>query len=325
MSSNNAKLEKTIVRCDVIGNSLVDRLDRVVCATSRSKTPLSISRATHTPIPLSSPLFTRIACDSTLDEAARAQLLLELVHLDVAWVGHRDTHWQKLEGMLAQRNIQRFAPLHFDQSIDQDDFENATAIELQLYGVPFAKPHKASVAYWAPQLPVELFRMEHLGKKVEAMRAMTIDHTAIGAALSSTSVYDDIRYLSDSGMDYVCLLADVTIDPANLARLGLSPLHSSVEMALKAVSDAGTGMKVLLAANLQTTEEMHSLLRTGITGVCMDAYLSSHQHTQVGQPKEAFSQFLSYANQSVSPYSWVKTVVSDLIQQLTDWDTYYGI
>lgn len=262
-----------------------------------------------------------------MTQAARAHFLAELSGFGIGWVGRsaeNSPKWERLSNDSIVDSPQRIASIDLDEPIDAAALAGASAIELQLYGVPFRSHSSSRRAKWTPSLPIEIFHFEQLSKKISALRMMSLGQAAIGAAVCPGAVYEDVRFLADSGCDYVCLLVDIQYELTRVGTRQLAPIEPCLELAFKAVKDAGSKIKILLAAELLTPDEMFRHLRSGVAAVCMDGYLARCKPEEPNQPKETFGSILNYAAPAVSAFAWLKPSISNLVQELDDWDEYAG-
>ena len=274
------------------------------------------------------PLFTRLLFDSTLTPVAREQFATAMNQFGLGWIGpqtHESTLTHNLHSELGNNTSpKRIAPLQFDEPIDVEAFQGAAAIEFQLYGLPFRSLPSSRRAKWTPSVPIEIFKFEQLAKKVECVRMLTQGRCVLGAAISPGSVYEDVRYMADSGFDYLCLLVDVQCDLSTTGSRQIATMQNTVELAFDAINDAGSSLKVLLSANLKSADEMFRYLQMGVAAVSIDGYLACHKPIETTQAKDSYSSILSYSTPAVSAFAWVGPTVSSLVMELADCAIYSG-
>jgi hypothetical protein len=274
------------------------------------------------------PLFTRLLFDSTLAPGVREHFTSAMKQYGLGWLGPRSNESPRTTDVHSESGNEtsptRMAPLQFDEPIDVEAFEGAAAVEFQLYGLPFRSLPSSRRAKWTPNLPIEMFEFEQLAKKVECVRMLTHGRCVVGAAISPGSVYEDVRYMADSGFDYLCLLVDVQCDLSPTGCQRLATMQNAVELALNAIQDAGSNMKILLSANLAIVDEMFLYLQMGVSAVSIDGYLASKKPIETAQPKDSYSSILSYSPPAVSAFAWVGPTVSSLVMQLEDCAIYAG-
>lgn len=278
---------------------------------------------------LDAPLFTRLTADAGLSQLAKRHLLSELNRFGIAWLGDalppvernsKETQTSSME------QLKRIAVLQLDQPIDVDSFQGAAAIELQLAGRPFQVLSNSRRSRWTPGLPVEITDFEQVAKRVEVLRVLGEGKCPIGAAVAPGAVYEDLRFLIDSGFDFLTLLVDVQFAMAAGSSLRLASLESTLEQSAKAVLDSGTKTKLLVSANLLDGVAMFRCLQLGASAVSIDAYLANAKPHEVAPAKETFGSVLSsyVPAAAVSSMAWVGQTMSELVEELRDCADYSG-
>ena len=197
---------------------------------------------------------------------------------------------------------------------------------MQLVGHPFQTLANSRRAKWTPGLPIDIADFEQLGKRVEVLRVVTGGKCPIGAAVCPGAVYEDLRFLVDSGFDFVTLLIDIQYEMAPTSRLRLAPLESTVEQSIKAIRDSGAKTKVLLSANLGDGLSMFRFLQMGVSAISIDAFLAQSKPKEVAPAKESFGSVLNaYVPATTgAAMSWVKPAMTQLIEELRDCAIYAG-
>ena len=275
-----------------------------------------------------SPLFTRLLFDSTLTPVARVQFTTAMNQFGLGWIGPRSNDSAPTTHVHSESDNdtspKRIAPLQFDEPIDVEAFEGAAAVEFQLYGLPFRSLPSSRRAKWTQSVPIEIFEFEQLAQKVECVRILTHGRCVLGAAISPGSIYEDVRYMADSGFDYLCLLVDVQCDLSPTGSRQLATIPNTVELALDAINNAGSKMKILLSANLRNADEMFRYLQMGVAAVSIDGYLASEKPIETAQAKDSYGSILSYSPPAASAFAWVGQTVSSLVMELSDCAIYAG-
>ena len=226
---------------------------------------------------LNPPLFTRLTSDASLSSRSQQLLLSELSGFGIAWLGNVVEPSGRTATGLSEdvsKSLQRISPLRIDEPVDAASFQNAAAIELQLVGLPFQTLVNSRRARWTPCLPIDISKFEQLGKKVEVLRVVSGGKSPIGAAVCPGAVYEDLRFLIDSGFDFITLLVDVQYEMSQRCSLRLVPLESTLEQSIKAVQDSGAKTKILVSANLFDGLQMFRCLQMGATAISIDAFLA---------------------------------------------------
>lgn len=279
-------------------------------------------------VTLDPPFFTRLTANAELSQNALSRLMVELRGFGIAWLGDaiESKDGTPKEDDAEESHLQRISPLHMDQPIDVVSFQDAAAIEMQLVGHPFQTLANSRRAKWTPGLPIDIADFEQLGKRVEVLRVVTGGKCPIGAAVCPGAVYEDLRFLVDSGFDFVTLLIDIQYEMAPTSRLRLAPLESTVEQSIKAIRDSGAKTKVLLSANLGDGLSMFRFLQMGVSAISIDAFLAQSKPKEVAPAKESFGSVLNaYVPATTgAAMSWVKPAMTQLIEELRDCAIYAG-
>ncbi len=318
---------QSTMRCE----SLLTRIDPLLQASTDSS---SLACRLNTgglsgDLTLDLPFFTRLTANAGLSQNAQRRLLTELKSFGIAWLGdalESNDRKPQESSELEFGDLPRFSPLQMDQPIDVVSFENAAAIELQLVGHPFQNLANSRRAKWTPGLPIDIADFEQLEKRVEVLRVVTGGKCPIGAAVCPGAVYEDLRFLIDSGFDFVTLLVDIQYEMSPASSLRLAPLEPTLEQSIKAVQDSGAKTKVLLAANLCDALPLFRCLQMGVSAVSIDAFLAHSKPKEVSPVKETFGSVLSTyvpANTGTA-LTWIHPAMTQLIEELRDCSIYAG-
>ena len=278
---------------------------------------------------LDPPFFTRLTTDAGLPQNTKRLLLSELSAFGIAWLGDsvdlrdnkpQDANWE------TRGEEHRISPIGIDQPIDVESFRHCSAIELQLFGLPFQTLANSRRARWTPALPIDLSDFEQMEKKIGAIRVIAGGNCPIGAAVGPGAVYEDLRFLIDSGFDFITLLVDVQYALSLKSTLQLAPMELAVEQAIKAVQDAGARTKILVSASLYDGVGMFRCLQLGATAISIDAFIVKSKPEMVAPAKETFGSVLSpiVPITASATWSWLKPAMTQLILDLQDCVTYTG-
>ena len=277
---------------------------------------------------LAHPLFTRLTADAGLSQNSQRLLLSELKCFGIACLGKVvESNDRKLQGG-SECELQRISPLQIDDPIEVESFQNAAAIELQMVGLPFQSIANSRRARWTPNLPIDISKFEQLGKRVEAIRVVSGGKCPIGAAVCPGAVYDDIRFLIDSGFDFITLLVDVQYEMSQSCSLRLAPLEPTLEQSIKAVLDSGAKTKVLVSANLSDGLQMFRCLQMGATAISVDAFIANAKPTDAVPVKDTFGSMLNAyapAASAATSLAWIKPAMTQLVEDLRDCAIYAGL
>ena len=307
--------------------SRIDPLLRGLASGSGIACQLFAKNTSHG-ITLDPPFFTRLTVDAGLSVQAKRQLLNELAPFKVAWVGDSIGNVDRKQTDSTDEPFQllpRIASLQLDEHFDVVSLDQAAAIELQLCGVPFQTIANSRRARWTPGLPVEIADFEQLEKRVGVLRVLSGGRCPIGALVSPAAVYEDVRFLIDSGFDFLTLLVDVQFGMVSKKSLRLASLETTIEQSVKAVEDSGAKTKILVSANMVDGLQMFRCLQMGVSAVSIDAFLAHSKPMEAAIAKETFGSVLNAYTATVSsPMAWAKSALSRLKEDLNDCAVYAG-
>ena len=278
---------------------------------------------------LDPPLFTRLTADAGLSQMAKRHLLSEVNSFGIAWLGDAlapvDRNAKETQPISLDK-LKRIASLQLEQPIDVDSFQGAAAIELQMVGRPFQVLANSRRSRWTPALPVEITDFEQVAKRVELLRVLSEGKCPIGAAVAPGAVYEDLRFLIDSGFDFLTLLVDIQFGMAAGSSLRLASFESTMEQSAKAVHDSGNKTKLLVSTNLLDGVSMYRCLQLGASAVSIDAFLAKAKPQEVAPVKDTFGSVLSpyVPAASISPMAWVGPALTRLVEELRDCAVYSG-
>ncbi len=317
------------LRCE----PLLTRIDPLLRASASQPTNAHTIQAANglDGFTLAQPLFTRLTADVGLSQNSQRLLLSELRSFGIAWLGNvvePNDRKRKEGGEWEFSDLHRISPLQIDDPIEVQSFQNAAAIELQMVGLPFHKLANSRRARWTPNLPIDISKFEQLGKRIEAMRVVSGGKCPIGAAVCPGAVYDDLRFLIDSGFDFITLLVDVQYEMSQSCSLRLAPLEPSLEQSIKAVQDSGSKTKILVSANLSDGVQMFRCLQMGATAISIDAFIANSKPTEVVPVKDTFGSVLrAYVPPAAvtGSLAWIKPAMTQLVEDLRDCAIYAGL
>jgi hypothetical protein len=326
--SDESHIQQPLLRCEPLV-SRVDSLGHGLVGASGIVCQL-FAKDSSNGFTLDPPFFTRLTADAGLSVPAKRLLLSELASFGVAWVGDsivtsdRNPEDSREEPL---RMLPRIASLQLDEPLDVATLDQAAAIELQLCGVPFQTLANSRRARWTPGLPVEIAEFEQLEKRVGVLRVLSGGKCPIGALVSPAAAYEDIRFLIDSGFDFVTLLVDVQYGMSSTSSLRLASLYPTIEQSVKAVEDSGAKTKILVSANVVDGLQMFRCLQMGVSAISIDAFLARSKPKEAAAAKETFGSVLSAYSPATAGASmaWVSLAMTQIVEELNDCDTYAGI
>ena len=247
-------------------NNRLDPLLRAEVAKAPSAWEVRLQSGTGWQLEL--PIYSRILHDSHLSDGLAESLSNTLHTLRIPWLsGTRH---------LIAASEQRMAPIGIDEPIAIESIHGVSAIQLQMFGVPFKTIPSNHFARWQPAMPIELFDMEQLGKKVAAIREAVHQRIAVGAAVVALeeTIYDDVRYLIDSGVDWIEIISSAHHDLNPNAVLEFSDASAIVSRAVKARGDSRQSCALWLSATVSKPKDWSRWLGEGINACCIDNFLT---------------------------------------------------
>jgi hypothetical protein len=256
------------------------------------------------------PVYSRILHDASLSDGVGESVVGYLSNFGVPWMDSKVP--------LATSLPKRIVPIHISESIDSDRFVNASAIQFQLYGVPFESPPAHKFVRWKPSLPVELYALEQFADKVEAVRQMALSKLPIGAAIvaNEATVYEDVRYLLDSGVDWIELIQSACFDFTATSHLVFAELQATVSRAIKARTDAKQNCPIWLTGHFTSIQDWSRWLSLGVNACCIDGYIVARRpvsHT----PRDTLAGIRVQTTPS-SQFEWLAEVMRDMRTAMID-------
>ncbi len=310
---------------------LLNRMDPLMRASSNESSIACeiLNSSGSDQLRLDPPFFTRLTNDAGLPQNTKRLLTTELKTFGVAWLGDPIELREGNPGEYksdTSRGARRISPIEIDQPIDVESLCDCSAIELQLFGLPFQTLPNSRRARWTPALPIDISKFEQLEKKIDVMRVIAGGKCPIGAAVGPGAVYEDLRFLIDSGFDFITLMVEVQHALLPTSNLRLAPLEPTLEQAIKAVQDSGSKAKILVSAALYDSLQMFRCLQLGVSAVSIDAFIASSKPKETVPTKETFGSVLStYVPVTANAaWSWLTPAMNQLIESLQDCATYSG-
>ncbi|MFN7892600.1 MAG: hypothetical protein ACK5OC_20050 [Pirellula sp.] len=256
------------------------------------------------------PVYSRILHDAALSDGVGESVGGYLNSFGVPWMDSKIP--------LAATLSKRIVPIHNSESIDSDRFVNASAIQFQLYGLPFDSPPAHKFVRWKPSLPVELYALEQFADKVEAVRQMALSKLPIGAAIvaNEATVYEDVRYLLDSGVDWIELIQSACFDFTATSHLVFAELQATVSRAIKARTDAKQNCPIWVTGHFTSIQDWSHWLSLGVNACCVDGYLVTRR--PVSQtPRDTLAGIRVQTTPSIQ-FEWLAEVMRDMRTTMID-------
>jgi hypothetical protein len=284
-----------------------DLLQRV--SEEDSSSSWSVLSRDGSPFSLGIPAYSRITSDVELDDVLRETLLSCFGNYGIPW----------LDKPLAKQSTvpSRVAIVAPDVPIESDGLMGSSAVQFRFFGGALQKSNPSLLSYWKPSMFPELFGVDQLAKKVDAVRTIFFGKVPVGASLivQEPTVYEDVRFLIESGFDFVELVSAVQYDFRAELRLDFDrDLKSSVTRAVEARRDGRSNVRLWLSAPCLRATDWVDWMRMGIDACCLDSYLAGRRPSVV----ESAGSFAGIRVQSVSKHDWIRDAVRELQTLLLD-------
>ena len=311
-----------------VPKSLAERLEHSPGLGDRTDTGCRITSQTsgrklYWPVPV----FTRLGIDTPASDSLRLVLDRLRKRCGISVVGN--SLQQSLERSLDDGLS--IAPIMVDEPCSLRTLMHAEQMELQFFRSRSGGGGGASEYYladeWIPKMPSDLMQVEHLAKRVELYRSISDQPTVVvGACIAAGSIYHDVRYLIDSGLDYVCLLTDAVGGLMPARRWRFESIPWGIEEAKRAIADSGVeGFSLFLSGAIDQMEQPLDWIFDGVQAFSIDSVLASRSPavvTSSASSDESFSSFLGgntgYATPSAPSYDWL---LDEADSWLTDWSS----
>lgn len=191
-------------------------------------------------------------------------------------------------------------PIFVDEPIRLERLMHAEQIELQLISAG-SKSNRAahSSGYlaqrWMPTLPSDLTDVDRFSKRIDLLRSASDQATVIvGGTLAAGSVYDDVRFLIDSGVDYVNVLGQVVAGLKPPKTFCLQPIDWVIEQARGAIDKSGVSdISLFVSSDIDSAEDALRLLSCGVDAFCIDSWLIKQQ-TETASSVQAADDLSSF-------------------------------
>lgn len=203
-------------------------------------------------------------------------------------------------------------PVFVDEPIDLQPLMHAEQIELQFMPrhqgstrdpLPTGRATCYRADRWIPTLPSDLSQVDRMARRIELLRhASDQPKVILGGAIAAGSVYEDVRFLIDSGLDYVNVLSEVAAGLSPAKSWSFQPLDYVIETARRAIDDSGVAsIGLLVSGPIRSLDDGVRMLSLGVDAFSIDSWLIQQQSESptAVRANEDYSSFLSgYSRQS---------------------------
>ena len=223
-------------------------------------------------------------------------------------------------------------PVFVDEPIDLQPLMHAEQIELQFIlchhrstrdPLPTGRATSYRADRWIPTLPSDLSQVDRMARRVELLRlASDQPKVILGGAIAAGSVYEDVRFLIDSGLDYVNVLSEVAAGLSPAKSWSFQPLDYVIETARRAIDDSGVAsIGLLVSGPIRSLDDGVRMLSLGVDAFSIDSWLIQQQSESASSVRanEDYSSFLSgYSRQSEASQG-APRVMDGLLQAAENW------
>ena len=223
-------------------------------------------------------------------------------------------------------------PVFVDEPIDLQPLMHAEQIELQFIlchhrstrdPLPTGRATSYRADRWIPTLPSDLSQVDRMARRVELLRlASDQPKVILGGAIAAGSVYEDVRFLIDSGLDYVNVLSEVAAGLSPAKSWSFQPLDYVIETARRAIDDSGVAsIGLLVSGPIRSLDDGVRMLSLGVDAFSIDSWLIQQQSESptAVRANEDYNSFLSgYSRQSEASQG-APRVMDGLLQAAENW------
>ena len=223
-------------------------------------------------------------------------------------------------------------PVFVDEPIDLQPLMHAEQIELQFIlchhrstrdPLPTGRATSYRADRWIPTLPSDLSQVDRMARRVELLRhASDQPKVILGGAIAAGSVYEDVRFLIDSGLDYVNVLSEVAAGLSPAKSWSFQPLDYVIETARRAIDDSGVeSIGLLVSGPIRSLDDGVRMLSLGVDAFSIDSWLIQQQSESptAVRANEDYNSFLSgYSRQSEASQG-APRVMDGLLQAAENW------
>lgn len=223
-------------------------------------------------------------------------------------------------------------PVFVDEPIDLQPLMHAEQIELQFIPchhrstrdrLPSGRATSYPADRWIPTLPSDLSQVDRMARRVELLRhASDQPKVILGGAIAAGSVYEDVRFLIDSGLDYVNVLSEVAAGLGPCKSWSFQPLDYAIETARRAIDDSGVAsIGLLVSGPIRSLDDGVRMLSLGVDAFSIDSWLIQQQSESATSVRanEDYSSFLSGYSRQTEASQGAPRVMDGLLQAAENW------
>jgi hypothetical protein len=266
-------------------------------------------------VELGLPAYSRFLNHLSIEDGIADHFVSSFGNYGLPWLGKSKPGWDSLP--------MRVATVGVGVPIDVVELMNACTVQFQFFGQPHTNHPPSAYSFWKANSHPEISNPEQMAKKVKAIREMVNEGTPVGAAVIglNRTVYDDVRFLIDSGFDYIELVTGGVTQLKPGAWLELeADLVACVNAALRARKDSRATTKLWLTAPTVDARDWIRWLGAGIDACCIDAYLTSRRPAEAAAP----SSFAGIKVSIQSRFEWIASALQEFQNSFLDLNYFYS-
>lgn len=261
------------------------------------------------------PIYTRVIHDGQLSAGLVDVLIQASEEHRIPWIDAHGTN----AATNSPTGVARIATIEIDTPIDFESIECAAAIQLQFYGIPFHQGAANRYSRWRPAMPIEIQAIEDLAHKVDAIRGCCKPGVPVGAAIiaSEGTIYEDVRFMIDSGMDWIEILHAPCYDLLPEACFTFDDVSRCLTKGVKARNDSKRACPLWLTSSSAQMNDWLRWFDQGIQAISIDAYLASHRPVH-NVPRDTLAGIRVQNTNPHAAHLWIHDTVRELVDRVSD-------
>jgi hypothetical protein len=263
------------------------------------------------------PIYSRVIHDGQLSNGLAEVLINACSENRIPWLDSNSAR--------SGDHVGRIASIEIDTPVDVESIENAAAVQLQFYGIPFQKSTANRYSRWKPGMPIEVKAIEELAHKVDAIRACCGPGTPVGAAIiaSEATIYEDIRFMVDSGFDWIEIVQAPFFDLLPQACLPFDDVNRCVAKGVKARNDAKRVCPLWLTTSSVLTTDWLRWYEQGIQAISVDPYLANQRPVH-NVPRDTLAGIRVQTSNPQTAHLWIHDSLKGIVDQVADLVAFHG-
>ncbi|XZE32344.1 hypothetical protein SH501x_003087 [Pirellulaceae bacterium SH501] len=257
------------------------------------------------------PIYSRVIHDGQLSAGLAEVLTSACSEHRIPWLDSNNPRSSDSAG--------RVAAIEIDTPVDIESLEYAAAVQLQFYGIPFQRNAANRYSRWKPAMPIEVRAIEDLAHKVDAIRTCCKPGTSVGAAIiaSEATIYEDVRFMVDSGIDWIEIVQSPFYDLLPQACLTFDDVSRCVAKGVKARNDAKRVCPLWLTASSILTTDWLRWFEQGIQAISIDPYLANQRPVH-NVPRDTLAGIRVQTANPQTAHLWIHDSVKEIADQMAD-------